>query len=72
MPIPKAPEGVGPAGRRLWRSVLADFDLAGHELLILRQAAHVADTCEQLQEVITRDGPMLAGLGGPADAPGVP
>jgi len=44
--------------------VLADFDLGGHELLILRQACYVADVCEQPQAVVARDGPMLEGAEG--------
>jgi hypothetical protein len=67
--VPRAPAGTGPAGRKLWRSVLADFDLGAHETLILVQACHVADTCEALQEVIGRDGPMLAGADGPRTHP---
>jgi hypothetical protein len=56
---------MGPAGRRLWKSVLSDFELGGHEQLILVQACHVADVCEELQAVIGRDGPMLEGADGP-------
>ncbi len=29
--IPRAPAPSGAAGRRLWRAVLADFELAEHE-----------------------------------------
>ncbi len=69
MGIPRAPEGAGVAGRALWSSVLRDFDLHGHELLILRQAVYAADTCEALQAVIVRDGPMLEGAEGPRTHP---
>jgi hypothetical protein len=56
--IPKAPSGVGPAGRRLWRAVLADFELAEHEMTLLRQAVHVADACDELQKVVDEEGPL--------------
>lgn len=69
MSIPKAPAGCGPAGRRLWRCVLRDFELGAHEQMILVQACHVADVCDALQEVITADGPMLAGADGPRTHP---
>ncbi len=51
---------MGTAGRQLWRSVLADFELGAHERLMLLQACHVADVCDELQRVIGADGPMLA------------
>jgi hypothetical protein len=57
--IPRAPEGAGPAGARLWRAVLAEFELAEHELTLLRQAVRVADLCDQLQAVVETEGPML-------------
>ena len=59
MTIPAAPRGVGEAGRHLWRSVLADFDLDEHELVLLRQAVRVADLCEQLHEIVVAEGPIL-------------
>ncbi len=61
-----APRGLKPAGRRLWRSVLDAFELAEHELSLLRQACRVADVCEQLQEMVDRDGPLLDGKVHPA------
>ena len=61
MPVVKPPRGLGTAGRRLWRSVTGDFELAGHEALILAQACHTADVCEALQRVVARDGPVLEG-----------
>jgi hypothetical protein len=56
--VEKAPAGLGVAGRRLWRSVLRDFDLAEHERLLLAQAAHVADVCALLQVQVDADGPL--------------
>ena len=56
MTVPKAPANLGAAGRRLWRSVLKEFDLEEHELALLRRACHVADRCDQLQAVIDSEG----------------
>ncbi len=64
--IPAAPAGAGTAGKRLWRSVLADFELAEHELALLRQAVCVADTCAALQATVDRDGLLAAGRAHPA------
>lgn len=59
--VVKAPAGLGSAGRRLWRSVTADFELAGHEVLILAEACRTSDVCAELARVVARDGPLLEG-----------
>jgi hypothetical protein len=46
--------------------VVEDFDLAEHELALLRQAVHVADLCEQLQARVDEEGTILAGRVHPA------
>ncbi|TQM62944.1 hypothetical protein FBY41_2989 [Humibacillus xanthopallidus] len=56
--IPPTPPGTGPAGRRLWRSVLSDYELAEHELQLLARACRVADTCSSLQATVDTDGPL--------------
>lgn len=58
---PAAPGAVGEAGRRLWNSVVAGFDLDEHELCLLREAVHVADTCEQLQQLVDEGGLLVDG-----------
>ena len=62
----KVPEGTQRAGRRLWRSVVNDFELATHELALLEQAVYVADTCAELQVLVAQDGPMVDGRANPA------
>jgi len=59
--LPAVPAGSGTAGRRLWRAVVEDYDLAEHELVLLRQAVGVADLCELLAGVVDREGPIVAG-----------
>jgi hypothetical protein len=63
---PAAPTGSGKSGRRLWRSVTSDWLLAEHELAQLRQAVHVVDVCDQLQDQVTAEGLMLDGKINPA------
>jgi hypothetical protein len=53
---PKAPSGLGAAGRKLWRSVLADYELEQHEIAGLLQACRAADACDELQEVVASQG----------------
>jgi len=57
-PIPSPPAGLRASGRRLWHSVLTDFELAEHELVLLRQACRSADVCDQLGSVLAADGVM--------------
>jgi len=64
--IPAAPRGIGPEGRKLWRAVLGEFELEEHELLLLRQAVRVADTCAQLQAMVDDHGPLRDGRAHPA------
>jgi len=56
MPVPKPPPGLGAEARRLWREILAEYELAEHELAILRQACRTLDTCEQLQRTVDEEG----------------
>jgi hypothetical protein len=54
----RPPAGLREDGRRLWRSVLRDFELAEHERSLLEQAYRVADVCVQLQAAVSADGPL--------------
>ena len=58
-PPEPAPEDTGPAGRRLWDAITHEYELAEHELALLRQAVRVADTCTDLQALLDRDGLLL-------------
>lgn len=49
---PSVPRELGPAGRRLWRSVLEEFELGPDELAALREAGHVSDELERLREAV--------------------
>jgi hypothetical protein len=54
-----APADTGPAGRRLWEAISRGFELEEHELVLLRQAVRVADTCTDLQAMLDRDGLLV-------------
>lgn len=64
--VPTPPRGSQAAGRRLWRSVLGEFELAEHELSMLRQAVRVADVCDVLQRRVDDEGVMLGDRAHPA------
>jgi hypothetical protein len=67
--VPPSPAGAGPAGRRLWQSVVREYVLAEHELALLREAVRVADTCAQLQAIVDREGPLVSSSSGPRTHP---
>src|SRR3712207_3331689 len=54
-----APEDTGPDGRRLWDAISREYELQEHELVLLRQAVRVTDTCADLQAMLDRDGLLL-------------
>ena len=53
---PTAPKGLGPSGRRLWRSVQERFELDVHDELTLIEACRTADRCDQLAAEAARSG----------------
>ena len=61
---PRAPTGIGPAGRRLWRSILDGYVLTEHELVLLQQATRVVDQVAELDALLTTEGLLVAGRAG--------
>jgi hypothetical protein len=61
--MPQPPPGTGPAGKRLWREVLKEFELSGADLEVLRDAVVMSDQMAALipmfSHVPTRDGKLL-------------
>jgi hypothetical protein len=45
---PRAPHGLGQAGRRFWRAVTGAYELSPSETESLRQAARVVDLLERI------------------------
>lgn len=56
---PAPPEGTRDGGRRLWSSVLAEFELDEHELALLREAVRTVDLLDDLAAAVGRDGPLV-------------
>lgn len=60
MSTTRAPAGLAGPGRRLWASIVTEFELAEHEAAQLAEACFIRDRIDQLRAVVTRDGPMIA------------
>lgn len=52
----KTPAGLKPGGRKLWRSITADYELGEHELSILLEASRTVDALEALEKIVREDG----------------
>jgi len=57
--IPAPPEGTRAAGRRLWSSIVTDFELDEHEMALLVEAVRTIDLLDVLDARVRRDGPMI-------------
>lgn len=55
----RTPAGLGAAGRRLWASVLDEFELVEHEAAQLEEACRVRDTITVLRGQVEADGLMI-------------
>jgi len=62
--IPSPPAGSGAAGRRLWRSITANYTLSEVEDVLLRQAVRVADHLDDLDVALAADGVLIPGRDG--------
>ncbi len=71
MSRPRTPAGLAAPGRRLWTSVLADFDLAEHEQAQLAEACFVRDRIDQLRRQVDADGLMIGSSQGSRLHPGI-
>jgi hypothetical protein len=55
----RPPVDAGPAGRKLWRSVCAEYSLSGADLEILKQAVLIADELDGLESLVRASGPLI-------------
>lgn len=55
----KAPAGLKSAGRKLWLSVVDEYDLDEHERALLLEAARTVDALDLLDAEVRRDGAVV-------------
>jgi hypothetical protein len=58
---PRLPSGLGVAGRRLYRAVVAEFELEEHEAALLLEASRTRDLIAELQGEVERAGAIVDG-----------
>jgi len=56
---PDPPKGTAAAGRALWRSVVADYDLEEHERALLVEAVRTVDLLAELDIIIKDEGAVV-------------
>lgn len=66
-----APRRLSAESRRLWRAILADFELEGHALAILAVALEAHDRMREAQAAVAKDGAYISGRWGPRSHPGL-
>lgn len=60
----RAPSGLGPRGRKFWKSTTAAFDLSDAELEILAEACRTLDDLDRLAGMVTEHGATVTGSQG--------
>lgn len=70
--IPPPPASLSTSGAGLWRKVVADFELAEHELALLRQAGQTLDAIDRLQAALAADDVIEEGSQGRKVHPALP
>lgn len=65
MSTTRAPAGLKAPGKRLWASVLADFEVSEAEAAQLAEACFVRDRIAQLRAQVDKDGLMIGSSQGP-------
>ena len=61
---PAAPQGLGQAGRRFWRSIVAAYELSPGEAELLRQACRTVDLLDRLDAQLVAEDLTVAGSRG--------
>lgn len=57
----RAPDGLGPKSKKLWRSITGEFELRADELRILEDACREVDLVERMEESIQAGSLVVAG-----------
>ena len=61
---PRAPAGLGKAGRDLWRKTSAVYELSPAEARILAEACRTADELDRMRDELAQGSPLVKGSTG--------
>ena len=64
MSVERAPRGLGPAGRDLWRRVMTNFEFDPHEVPGLVLACRQLDDVANLERLVAAEGMVATGSTG--------
>lgn len=64
MTAPKAPTGLGKAGRALWSSLVGPFEFDAHECEMVATACRQADVVADLEAIVKAEGHMVTSPNG--------
>ncbi|MGO1385747.1 MAG: hypothetical protein ACTHU1_13305 [Arachnia sp.] len=53
---PRTPNGLKAPGKKLWTTIVDDYELGEHELVILVEACRTVDSLAALEAIVTADG----------------
>lgn len=59
--VPKPPAGTRSSGRRLWSSILEEYELEEHEVVLLKEMVRCVDLLDELAKIAQRDGTIVPG-----------
>ena len=59
--LPAVPRGAKASGRRLWSSILREYELEEHELALLKEMVRTVDQLDGLHRIAERDGLLVPG-----------
>jgi len=62
--LPRGPAGLKASGRKLWRGVVATFDLRDDELILLSAACRLADEATALEAMMETTTALVFGSTG--------
>lgn len=57
---PSMPAGLRTPGKRLWKSIVDEFEMDEHELSLLVETVRTVDVLDLLDARIRRDGPIVS------------
>lgn len=59
--LPRAPDGLKPAGRAFWRKITSTYDLSPAEVALLARCCRTLDVLAEIDRTLAREGLVVTG-----------